>query len=107
MQIVIELLQGTACCSFSAGVDAPVVLKVVLAVLESKEKREKKRSEKFSVCDVMVGGSCCVRRSPMQCQWCQWCQWRQWCQWCQWCQCVREQRAEGWSEKFCDLMVDG
>jgi hypothetical protein len=58
-----------------AGVDASVVLKVVLAVSESKEKREKKKSEKFCVCDVMVGGSCCVRRSPMQCQWCQWCQW--------------------------------
>jgi predicted phosphoadenosine phosphosulfate sulfurtransferase len=44
MQIVIELLQGTVCCSFSAGVDASVVLKVVLAVSESKEKRKGVRS---------------------------------------------------------------
>jgi hypothetical protein len=45
MQIVIELLRGTACCSFSPSVDASVVLKVVLAVSESKEKREKRKEK--------------------------------------------------------------
>jgi hypothetical protein len=51
----------------ATSVDVSVVSKVVSVVLERKEKRERKRSEKFCVCDVMVGRSCCARPSPLQC----------------------------------------